>query len=262
MKKATKIFLVLLCAVLLVAGSILGTLAYLTAEDVNTNTFTAGDVSADMDESDESTKDPDDRTDENKYHLIPGETYVKDPTIHIEGGSEDCYVFVTVRNDIADIESDAVGDASIRTQMQQNGWVVVVVGTEHTAGEVWTYAGPLGENTATVTSAGAVDMNGTQVDLVVFENFIIDDSVDNDTLAANATSYTYYEAEKDAEGKLVKKTDSDGKFIVIENFDADTYVGDYIAEAADSYIEVKCYVIQASGFGTALDAWNAEWGQP
>ena len=43
-KKAKKVVALLLCAVLLVVGSVTGTMAYLTANDTVTNTFTVGKV--------------------------------------------------------------------------------------------------------------------------------------------------------------------------------------------------------------------------
>lgn len=152
MKKAKKIVALLLCAVLLMAASAAGTLAYLTAKDTVTNTFTVGSVSFDsenaLDESDVNEygeqlyvskndgEDPvvrDDvnatdilapRVKTNEYKLIPGHFYTKDPQIHILKGSEDCYLFVKVENGIADIEDDS---NTIAAQLDANGWVPLVV---------------------------------------------------------------------------------------------------------------------------------------
>lgn len=44
MKTRSKALLLTLCAVLLVAASVLGTMAYLTSTDEVTNTFTVGQV--------------------------------------------------------------------------------------------------------------------------------------------------------------------------------------------------------------------------
>lgn len=101
MKKATKALLIVLCAVLLVAGSVLGTLAYLTSRDTVTNTFTVGDVEIKVDEENvtedgKPTPEDDDRVEENEYHLIPGQTYVKDPTMTVIKGSEESYVRMLV----------------------------------------------------------------------------------------------------------------------------------------------------------------------
>jgi len=51
MKTKSKALLLALCAVLLVAASVLGTMAYLTSRAEVTNTFTVGSVSITLDEA-------------------------------------------------------------------------------------------------------------------------------------------------------------------------------------------------------------------
>lgn len=134
MKNAKKIVVLLLCAVLLIGASVAGTMAYLTFEtNTVTNTFTVGKVNlgengeGGLDEAkvDEYGKavTPAERVIENKYKLIPGHEYTKDPTIHIVGESESCWLFVRINNGIKDIE--ATGDTTIAAQMATNGWVVL-----------------------------------------------------------------------------------------------------------------------------------------
>ena len=102
MKKFKKALVLFLCAVLLVAGSVAGTLAYLQAKsEVVQNTFTVGDVKIDLDEAnvDEYGDLADlSRVKSNKYKLLPGHDYIKDPTVTVKANSEDCYVrmFVSV----------------------------------------------------------------------------------------------------------------------------------------------------------------------
>ena len=102
MKNLKKIVALLLCAVLLVAGSVAGTLAYLLAqsEPVN-NTFTVGNVEIKLDEAKTNEYGvavvPEERVVENDYKLIPGHTYTKDPTVHILEGSEESYVRMIVK---------------------------------------------------------------------------------------------------------------------------------------------------------------------
>ena len=105
MKSKHKALLLSMCAVLLVAVSIFGTLAYLTDKDTVTNTFTVGSVGLKLDEADVKTDgsyetNHDSRVQENEYHLLPGHTYYKDPTVTVDAGSEDAYVrmIVTVEN--------------------------------------------------------------------------------------------------------------------------------------------------------------------
>ena len=97
MKKHNKILLTIVCAVLLVVTSVLGTLAYLTSQDTAVNTFTVGQVHIELNETD---VDKDNSTKENAYHLLPGHSYVKDPTVTVKAGSDDAYVrmIVTVSN--------------------------------------------------------------------------------------------------------------------------------------------------------------------
>ena len=132
-KKIMKSLAVVMCAVLLVAGSIAGTMAYLTSKATVTNTFTAGKVAITMDElvvdeygeaSNGTTRVA--NTDPAKsYKLIPGRKYVKDPIIHVESGSEKCYLFVKIENGIKDIEAatdQEKGTKTIADQLSDNGW--------------------------------------------------------------------------------------------------------------------------------------------
>ena len=97
MKAKNKALLLSLCAVALVAASILGTIAYLTDDESVTNTFTVGNVDITLDEVkvDENGNpvSSGERTEAgNDYHLLPGYTYTKDPTVHVVKGSENSYV--------------------------------------------------------------------------------------------------------------------------------------------------------------------------
>ena len=83
MKTARKVLVLALCAVLLVSATIMGTMAYLTSTDEVTNTFTVGNVTITLDEAQVNTDgtlvtDATNRTDANKYHLIPGHSYIKE----------------------------------------------------------------------------------------------------------------------------------------------------------------------------------------
>lgn len=122
MKTKNKALLLALCAVSLVTASVLGTMAYLTDDKTVTNTFTVGSVAITMDETDVDESSETDRDTANKYKLVPGQEYTKDPTIHVNPKSEDCYLFVKVDNQIAAIEAD---DNKVADQMATNGWVAV-----------------------------------------------------------------------------------------------------------------------------------------
>ena len=130
MKKFAKVMAFMLCAALLVCGGIFGTLAYLTSTtDTVTNTFTFGSVSITLTESkvgaDGKPVEGAARVTENEFHLIPGAEYTKDPTIFVGSTSEDCWIFVQVKNGIKGIE----GATTIESQMSAN-WTLVTGTTD------------------------------------------------------------------------------------------------------------------------------------
>lgn len=161
-----KTLTMVLALVLVAAISVGATLAYLTSTDTVTNTFTVGNVAITMDEQDvdNSTKDAE-RDQANSYKLMPGHTYTKDPIVHVSSTSEDCYLFVKVTNEIAEIE----GDTKVAAQMAAKGWVAVDV--DNVPG-VYVY---------TQNSAPAVVKGGSNV--TVFDNFTVSGTVNNATLA-------------------------------------------------------------------------------
>lgn len=97
--KRTKPILLVLCAVILVATTVLGTVAYLQDTAKVVNTFTVGNVHLKLDEAvtDANGETTGGRTESgNAYHLIPGKTYTKDPTVTVLKGSEESYVRMMV----------------------------------------------------------------------------------------------------------------------------------------------------------------------
>lgn len=126
MKSKKKVFVTVLCAAALVVASVLGTMAFLTSTDQVTNTFTVGKVAITLDETDVTpmgVQDTDARVQGNEYKLIPGHTYIKDPTVHVDADSEDSWLFVKVDNGISDLE--ATGNTTIAEQMKAKGWTLV-----------------------------------------------------------------------------------------------------------------------------------------
>ena len=98
--KKFKALLVAACALLLVAASVFGTMAYLTSNDEVVNTFSVGSVAIKLDEAkantDGSLVEGADRVKANSYKLLPGHTYNKDPMVTMLSGSEPSYVKMTV----------------------------------------------------------------------------------------------------------------------------------------------------------------------
>ena len=128
MKARSKALLLALCAVLLVAASVLGTAAYLTSTESVTNTFSVGQVKITMDEAEVDkygealTGAAARRGNANEYILMPGHTYTKDPTVHVNKVSEDSYIFVKVENGIFAFEAVEDGYKTIADQIIANGW--------------------------------------------------------------------------------------------------------------------------------------------
>ena len=165
MKTRSKALLLVLCAVLLVTASVLGTMAYLTSTDSVENTFTIGKISITLDETKATLEGKKDTTatapvKANKYKLMPGHEYLKDPTVHVTAGSEDSYIFIKVENGISAYEAatstEEGGYKTIADQIKANNW------TELT--------GVTGVYYKEYTSST------TQADLEVFKNFKISDT--------------------------------------------------------------------------------------
>ena len=161
MKTKRKALLLTFCAVLLVVASVLGTIAYLTANDTVTNTFTVGKVAIKLDEA---KVNPDGtpvanaaRVKANSYKLLPGHEYTKDPTVHVNAVSENSWIFVKVENGIAAYEANATKDyKQIADQITENGWTAL-------------------DGVANVYYRSYVQ-NATDTDFVVFENFKVSDT--------------------------------------------------------------------------------------
>jgi len=103
MKK--KFFITILCVCLFVTASVMATMAFLTDKDSVANTFTVGKIDIALDEADvdadgklivDGQGKPVARVKENQYHLIPGQSYIKDPTMTVKKGSDEAYVRLMV----------------------------------------------------------------------------------------------------------------------------------------------------------------------
>lgn len=188
MKNAKKIVMGGVAALALVTVSVMGTMAYFTSktETVN-NTFTVGNVNIKLDEA------PTDalgnvveggRRTSNTYNLLPGKDYTKDPTVHVAANSEDCYLFVTVKDDISAIEgtrekSDKLPEIkTIAAQISDNGWKEVKDNDGNTltkdGAKVYVYTGDSTSDTPAV-----IEKSDEVVDKIVFGNFIVKDTETN-----------------------------------------------------------------------------------
>lgn len=181
MKTTKKALLLALCAVLLVVSTVFATLAYLTSTtEVVTNTFTVGDIVITLDEApvdvygDEVSGD---RRTTNDYKLIPGHNYTKDPIIHVEAGSEECYLFVKIADEIAGIQADT----TVVAQMTANKWLPL----EGVAG-VYYYDGKIDAREA-----------DKDIDVPVFAEFTIKDDAEVDTFGGKTITVQAYAIQTD-----------------------------------------------------------------
>lgn len=166
-------------AVLLVAASVMGTLAFLTSTDAVENTFTVGKVAITLDEADVDVYgapiENAARVRANEYKLIPGHAYTKDPTVHFAAGSEASWLFVKVENGIAAIEADT----TIASQIIANKWTAL-------DGETGVYYMKVAAN----ATAAAIDYK-------VFETFKLKGNADVSKYANAAVKVTAYAIQAD-----------------------------------------------------------------
>ena len=208
----------------IVTGSVLGTIAYLTASAAVSNVFTVGNVQIVMDESKVTPKGELDtsytgRVDTNTYHLVPGTKYLKDPQIRVNSGSEDSYLFVLVRNDLEGIGPK--GDTpylTIAEQMEYLGWRPYIAAA---TGTVYVYCGDSAGNDNKVLPESGDEFNA-----------IIEKR------SANETNNEWVTASTTVEG---------GKYDLFKYFYTDPSNKDLSTYGA-AKITLTAVAIQASGF--------------
>lgn len=102
MKSKKRSILTVCLALALVASAVLGTIAYMTAQDSKPNTFTVGSFNKPTDPDNNQALDSyilEKKWDAVTEHkLIPGSSVGKDPKVGIGAGSEEAWVYVYVKN--------------------------------------------------------------------------------------------------------------------------------------------------------------------
>lgn len=197
MKTKSKALLLTLCAVLLVTASVLGTMAFLTSTASVKNTFTVGSVKITLDEA-EVTADGKPvegaaRVAENSYKLMPGHTYTKDPTIHVDASSEDCFIRAKVTLTNADKWIE------IAKKYADNKVENIIKGTDD---NIWWVSQPAVDETANTVTYTFVYKNESHTDelgkriwtstdskdLVLFNEIAIPGGLTNDELKSVGAS--------------------------------------------------------------------------
>lgn len=241
MKTRSKALLLTLCAVLLVTASVLGTLAFLTSTDEVKNTFTVGSVNITLDEAkvktDGTPVEGAARVKANEYHLLPGHTYTKDPTVTVKDGSESSYVRLKVTfNNAADIialctDPEFADDGPTGVE---NAYPLIRM-VKFVEANAAKWDGVIPDN-----------MVDTE-EMLADEKYFVADTT-NDTL----TYYFYYNT-------TVAAPDGDVKLETL--FDAvtvpDWVTGEQLATLSNFKITVVAEAIQADGFTNADAAWAA-----
>lgn len=223
-----KSILVVLSVLALVAASVFGTLAYLTDTDQATNTFTVGQVGLKLDEAEvnpDGSVKSEDRVQENDYHLLPGHTYIKDPTVTVEKDSEESYVRMMVTFTYS-AELDAIfapqgaDMISIFNGYESANWALEDV-TEDTVANTRTYEFRyIGEENQGSKPGTVKKAENAEIKLdALFDSITVPGFVDNADLATLVTR------------------DDDGN--IIDQFK----------------INIVAHAIQADGFADADAAW-------
>lgn len=239
MKTRSKALLLTLCAVLLVTASVLGTLAFLTSTDKVENTFTVGSVKIALDEAKVTTDGTPvagaARVKANEYHLLPGHTYTKDPTVTVKKGSESSYVRLKVTfNNAADI---------------------IALCTDPEFAE----DGPTGVENAfpLIRMVNFVEANAAKWDGIIPDNMVDTEDMlaDSKYFEKNGDTLNYYFYYKTP----VAAPDGDVKLATL--FDTvtvpDWVTGEQLATLSNFKITVVAEAIQADGFANADAAWAA-----
>lgn len=239
MKTKSKALLLTLCAVLLIAASVLGTMAYLTSSAEVKNTFTVGKVEIKLDEAkvDElGNVVSDNRVTANSYKLMPGNTYTKDPTVTVLNGSEESYVRMKVTFN--------------------NATKIIALCTDpEFAGD-----GPTGVENAfpLIRMVNFVEANAAKWDGIIPDNMVeMEDMLlmpkyfAYDETADTLTYIFYYR-------ETVTATTADVVLPVLFNSITvpEWVTGEQLAELNNFKITVVAEAIQAGSFADADDAWS------
>lgn len=246
MKTKSKALLLTLCAVLLVAASVLGTMAYLTSSAEVKNTFTVGKVEIKLDEAkvtaDGIPVEGADRVTANSYKLMPGTTYTKDPTVTVLNGSEASYVRMKVTFN--------------------NATEIIALCTDPEFAD----DGPTGVENAypLIRMVKFVEANAAKWDGIIPDNMVdTEDMLGNakyfayDKTADTLTYYFYYNETVGAPNGDVKLP------VLFNNITVPEWAtGEQLAKLNNFQITVVAEAIQAGSFANAGAAWAAFAPQP
>ena len=240
MKTKSKALLLTLCAVLLIAASVLGTMAYLTSTAKVENTFTIGKVEIKLDEAkvtaDGIPVEGAARVTANSYKLMPGTTYTKDPTVTVLNGSEASYVRMKVTFN--------------------NAKEIIALCTDPEYAD----SGPTGVENAfpLIRMVKFVETNAAKWDGIIPDNMVETGEMladakyfAYDKTADTLTYYFYYTDTVGAPNGDVKLP------VLFNNITVPEWAtGEQLAKLNNFQITVVAEAIQAGSFTDAADAWS------
>lgn len=224
MKSKRKALLLALSTALVAVLSIFGTLAYLDDSETVKNTLTVGAVGLKLYETDvntDGTKASDRKVQENEYELLPGRTYIKDPTVTVDKGSVEAYIRMVVEVRNAGQLKAALPDSKYYADLDQDGntddFVLQLLLDDSWNDDEWHFAG--------YTESGTTGIYEFRYDTTVDASEAADDVQLN---------------------PLFTRIKVPGE---IDN--------DQLANLAEVEIVVNAHAIQAAGFDDADAAWAA-----
>ena len=216
-KKLITAAVLTVAAITLVVATVFTTLAFLADSAAVSNVFTVGNIAITMFETKVDNNGvpttPREEVDTNSYHLVPSNTYTKDPTIRITSSTQDTmFLFVKSSNQIRGIEAGNVKDKegnpipttkkTMRQQMEANGWVEYVMSKDG-IDIVWVYGT---RDDAGVITPTPVSKNSTQVgttgtgvpgEFRLCQEFTIASGADVSLYSAAKVSFTAFAIQKD-----------------------------------------------------------------
>lgn len=158
-KNVKKVILVVLAVVLVFGCGVGATLAWLIAQtNTVTNTFAVGNIAIDLKETVKDTQmsAKTEAVTNNNFKIVPGASQAKDPVVTVEAGSEKCYVYVCVENNLV-VNGKTVGTLDINTSTWE------VIGTR--------------DNKTVYRYYKVVDAANAKVDLPVFTTVSYDKDI-------------------------------------------------------------------------------------
>jgi len=226
MKTLRKILAAICATALIVCISVGATVAYLTSKDQVINTFTVGQVHIELDEAPvdaDGKETTGKRVKANSYKLYPGQTYDKDPMVTVRDESDEAFIRMIV----------TVGDiASLKKAFPANDYpelynddVFLLQGLVDWKSTAWPFVEVIEKDNKAVYE---------------FRHYATVSTIDEDD------NTTIDDAKAKALAPLFTEITIPG---TIDN--------DGIANLAKVTITVDAHAIQARGFDSADEAWDA-----